>query len=173
MFLVLVVVNHFAPIKYLRSWYHSFSFRSLSLARSLSCSVPGCHSFARVACEDRETERQRDRDRRSSSFCFYAPNLKCQPRWEVYQKIKRENNKHKQQDKKKQKGEILLVEEREREIYKARLFQDFFDEPTKKRKSKTRRKISRRSFGGEIYSPPLFERPTKSKRTQSVCDDTL
>jgi len=60
----------------------------------------------------------------------------------VYQKIKRENNKHKQQDKKKQKGEILLVEEREREIYKARLFQDFFDEPTKKRKSKTRRKIS-------------------------------
>ena len=119
-----MVVNHFAPIKYLRSWYDSFSSRSLSLARSLSCSVPGCHSFARVACEDREKERQRDRDRRSSSFCFYAPNLKCQPRWEVYQKIKRENNKHKQQDKKKTKRrDFTTCRERERSsIYR----RDFF-----------------------------------------------
>ena len=121
-----------------------------------------------------ERQRQRDRDRRSSSFCFYAPNLKCQPRWEVYQKIKRENNKHKQQDKKKQKGEILLVEKRERSsIYR----RDFFktvstNQPKNFEKAKQDEKyLDALSEARSIL--PLFLKDQQKANGRNPCVTTL
>ena len=120
-----------------------------------------------------ERERQRDRDRRSSSFCFYAPNLKCQPRWEVYQKIKRENNKHKQQDKKKQKGEILLVEKRERSsIYRRDFFKTVSTNQPKNEKAKQDEKyLDALSEARSIL--PLFLKDQQKANGRNPCVTTL
>ena len=120
-----------------------------------------------------ERQRQRDRDRRSSSFCFYAPNLKCQPRWEVYQKIKRENNKHKQQDKKKQKGEILLVEKRERSsIYRRDFFKTVSTNQPKNEKAKQDEKyLDALSEARSIL--PLFLKDQQKANGRNPCVTTL
>jgi len=93
----------------------------------------------------------------------------------VYQKIKRENNKHKQQDKKKQKGEILLAgEKRERSsIYR----RDFFktvstNQPKNFEKAKQDEKyLDALSEARSIL--PLFLKDQQKANGRNPCVTTL
>ena len=92
----------------------------------------------------------------------------------MYQKIKRENNKHKQQDKKKQKGEILLVEKRERSsIYR----RDFFktvstNQPKNFEKAKQDEKyLDALSEARSIL--PLFLKDQQKANGRNPCVTTL
>ena len=130
-------------------------------------------SLVRACCVRGQRQRQR---RRELFFLFLCTQPKVKPRWEVYQKIKRENNKHKQQDKKKQKGEILRLVEKERErssIYR----RDFFktvstNQPKNFEKAKQDEKyLDALSEARSIL--PLFLKDQQKANGRNPCVTTL
>ena len=93
----------------------------------------------------------------------------------MYQKIKRENNKHKQQDKKKQKGEILRLVEKERErssIYRRDFFKTVSTNQPKNEKAKQDEKyLDALSEARSIL--PLFLKDQQKANGRNPCVTTL
>ena len=127
-------------------------------------------SLVRACCVrgQRETERQRQR-RRELFFLFLCTQPKV-PRWEVYQKIKRENNKHKQ-DKKKTKRRDFTCRE-EREIYRRDFFKTVSTNQPKNEKAKQDEKyLDALSEARSIL--PLFLKDQQKANGRNPCVTTL
>ena len=133
-------------------------------------------SLVRACCvrgqRERETERQRQTE---LFFLFLCTQPKVPTKVEVYQKIKRENNKHKQQDKKKTKRRDFTYLSRERErssIYRRDFFKTVSTNQPKNEKAKQDEKyLDALSEARSIL--PLFLKDQQKANGRNPCVTTL